>query len=196
MRKAQTGKTQLGGRVQYPGFAGWPPFPSTGRTRRTKFTLTERSGSRQNIRGGGRPPHPLSGREWIQAPRSSSQDGTTDVPQEPTPRFRERPPHNSAKRGPQDRGRSSSRRRPGQDSPRASVKAERGGQRGRGPSPARPCGKAAAPRGPSFTADRSPGAARPPGAPLPCCRCLREARTLRGWSRGPGSRRPSSGRVG
>ena len=43
-----------GRQVQYPGFAGWPPFPSTGRTRRTKFTLTERSGSRQKIRGGGR----------------------------------------------------------------------------------------------------------------------------------------------
>lgn len=135
MRKAQTGKTQLGGRVQYPGFAGWPPFPSTRRTRRTKFTLTERSGSRQNIegRGGGGVLRTRclvgNGFKRLGQVHGGSSPQTA---RQTCPGNRRRGSgsvllNNSAKRGPQDRGQSSSRRRPGQDGPRASVKAGREG---------------------------------------------------------------------
>ncbi|CAM9722853.1 unnamed protein product [Rangifer tarandus platyrhynchus] len=80
---------------------------------------------------------------------------------------------------PRDRGRSSSRRRPGQDGPRASVKAGREGTAAGDGAPPGPAGRLP-PRG-ARVSPRTAAPEPPARSPFSSCRCrgLREAQTLR-----------------
>ena len=124
----------------------------------------------------------------------------SDVSQEPTPRLRKRPKHNSTKQSPQDHGWCASGRYPGKTvrwRPSKSSKAGRQGTEAREGAPPVPAEKL--PRRGARVSPRAEASKPPPARhSLPCCRCRcrRLARTPRGWSRRTGPRRPSSGRVG